>query len=91
VNRERLFMTVEKLTGTEHTDALYLRGIPHNLKEDYKVWCVINGLSMTEGVARYMQLVTRKGSSIAEKILTMDDQPREFNKPDPPTKEESRD
>lgn len=79
-----------KITGPEHTDALFLRGIPHGLKTEFKGECVKLGMPMVEAVARFMILVL-DNESVAKMVTEMDWQPREFNKPDPPTTEENRD
>lgn len=83
-------MAIEKLTGTEHTDALYLRGIPHRLKIEFKGECVKLGMPMVEAVARFMVLML-DNESVAKMVTEMEWQSREFNKPDPPTKEEEHD
>lgn len=63
---------------TEPSDALYLRGIPQNLKSAYKKWCKRNHIPMTEGVARFLKLVTDRTNPISDEILRQPPVPREF-------------
>ncbi len=73
-------MSVKITKGS--SDALYVRGIPPALKARYKRLCERDNISMTEGLARFMQLVTKKDSPLWQDLLRLPPAPREFSTPE---------
>lgn len=63
------------------TDSWFVRGIPAQLKARYKRLCDHHHISMTEGLARFMTLVTQKDNELWKDLLRQPPTPREFSNP----------
>lgn len=56
----------KKRMKSPHTDVLFLRGLPNDLKSDFKSYCAKRGKSMKEVLLNFMKSMANKSKLAAE-------------------------